>query len=181
MLRIVSWETYGQAAFGRHCRHGHGRAGRPGGVLCRGRQSGHCLVRPPGGCHFFHRPREGADLDALLCPLRRRPPAAGMPEHIAAALCYLLGLITGVLFLVVEPYRSNRLIRFHAFQSVFLSAAWFVVWLAAVILLPGLGFFLVPLLALGFLALWLYLISSTYQGRKVVLPLIGLWAARQAG
>ncbi len=69
-----------------------------------------------------------------------RPPAAGMPEHIAAALCYLLGLITGVLFLVVEPYRSNRLIRFHAFQSVFLSAAWFVVWLAAVILLPGLGF-----------------------------------------
>src|SRR5437867_4021886 len=51
------------------------------------------------------------------------PPAAtsaGLQENMANTLCYLLGLITGVLFLVLEPYNRNRNVRFHAFQSIFL-------------------------------------------------------------
>ena len=44
------------------------------------------------------------------------PPAApvqsaGMTDNVAAALCYLVGLITGVLFLVLEPYNKNRTVR----------------------------------------------------------------------
>src|SRR6202158_5096322 len=55
---------------------------------------------------------------------------AGLTENAAAALCYVLGLITGILFLVLAPYNQNRLIRFHAFQSIFLHVVCIVVWLA---------------------------------------------------
>ena len=38
--------------------------------------------------------------------------------NMAAALSYALGAITGVLFLVLEPYKNNRFVRFHAIQSI---------------------------------------------------------------
>ena len=38
-----------------------------------------------------------------------------MTDNVASALCYVLGLITGILFLVLPPYNRNRSIRFHAF------------------------------------------------------------------
>ena len=59
-------------------------------------------------------------------PLSPRPPA-GMDENVAAALCYLLGVLTGILFLVLEPYNRNPVIRFHAFQSIF-------AWIAAIVI-----------------------------------------------
>ena len=51
------------------------------------------------------------------------PGAAGMTDNAASALCYALGIITGVLFLVLPPYNQNRTVRFHAFQSIFLFVA----------------------------------------------------------
>lgn len=50
-----------------------------------------------------------------------------MSDNLAAALCYVLGFLTGILFLVLEPYNKNKLIRFHAFQSIFLNLALVVV------------------------------------------------------
>src|SRR5580698_8383176 len=51
-------------------------------------------------------------------------PSVGMTDNMAAALCYLFGFITGILFLVLAPYNQDRNIRFHAFQSIFLNIAW---------------------------------------------------------
>ena len=51
------------------------------------------------------------------------PAATGMTDNAASALCYVLGLITGILFLVLAPYNQNKTIRFHAFQSIFMSVA----------------------------------------------------------
>jgi len=42
-------------------------------------------------------------------------------------------------------------------------------------------FFLSPLIGLAFFILWIYLIVSTYQGKTVVLPVIGPLAQQQAG
>ena len=118
------------------------------------------------------------------------PPsaAAGLTDNMAGALCYLGLLITGILFLVLEPYSRNRAIRFHALQSVFLNIAWIVVWFAlsivlGVLHLAGLvfGLFLSPLLWLAFLAIWIYMMVSTYQGKTVVLPVIGPLARQQGG
>lgn len=110
-----------------------------------------------------------------------------MPDNLAGALCYTLLLITGILFLMLAPYSQNRAIRFHAFQSILLNIAWMVVWFAlsvalGILHMAGLvfGLFLSPLLMLAFIGLWIYMIVSTYQGKTVVLPLIGPLAQQKA-
>jgi uncharacterized membrane protein len=109
------------------------------------------------------------------------PAAAGMADNVAGALCYLLGFITGIIFLVVQPYNARREVRFHAFQSIFLSVAWIVLWVVLGIALPSAAYFAVsPLVSLAGLALWLYMMWKTYQNQKVVLPVIGEMAAKQA-
>ena len=40
----------------------------------------------------------------------------GLPENTEAALTYLFGWVTGLIFLLVE--KDNKKIRFHAMQSV---------------------------------------------------------------
>ena len=115
---------------------------------------------------------------------------AGLTMNLAAALSYALGLITGILFLVLEPYKSNRLVRFHAMQSILFSAACIVfsiVWSILVgILVSIAGFWVltvdVPLrllVGLGIFVLWLYLMFQAYSQREYRLPWIGDIAAKQ--
>ena len=113
-----------------------------------------------------------------------------MADNVASTLCYVLGLITGIIFLVLEPYSKNRTVRFHAFQSIFLNVAIIAIDIVAGIvfriLLEILGFFAFlgiifwPIFGLGCLCLWLFLLFSTYQGKTIVLPLIGPLAQKQA-
>jgi uncharacterized membrane protein len=124
------------------------------------------------------------------------PPAApmvqsaGMEENLASALCYLLGILTGVLFLVLEPYKNNRTIRFHAFQSIFMWCAVFAVFIVLTVIgtilamIPVLGWIVAAVLhgvaVLAALGLWLFLMYKAYNKEKFVLPLIGPLAEKQA-
>src|SRR6476646_8688292 len=71
-------------------------------------------------------------------PATPAAPAA-IDENVAAALCYLVGVLTGILFLVLEPYNRNPTIRFHAFQSIFAWIAAMVIGSAVDVLLPHRG------------------------------------------
>ncbi len=98
-------------------------------------------------------------------------------------LCYILGWLTGVLFLVLDPYKSNRNIRFHAFQSIFLNVALiavFIVLSIMVTIIHILGL-LMPLVWLGCFGLYIFLMYKTYNKEKIVLPIIGPLAEKQAG
>jgi uncharacterized membrane protein len=108
-------------------------------------------------------------------------PAAGISDNVASALCYVLGFITGVLFLVLSPYNQNRVIRFHAFQAIFLHLATIVISFAVPFIFQGASMFFAPLLWLGLFALWLYVILKAYQGQKFAIPVIGPLAEKQAG
>ncbi len=109
---------------------------------------------------------------------------------MAGALCYLAGLITGILFLVIAPYNASRTVRFHAFQSIFFSVAWIAIWIVEMIIsaalasIPVLGWLMSLLLwtaiALGGFILWLVLMWKAYQGDRLVLPVIGPLAEKQA-
>ena len=116
--------------------------------------------------------------------------AGGLSDNAASALCYVLGFITGILFLVIAPFNQNKAVRFHAFQSIFLNVAWIAVWVAMTIVgtvLASISFMLATLfglvsllLSLGFLVLWIYMIVKAYQGGRVVLPVVGPLAEKQA-
>ena len=107
-----------------------------------------------------------------------------MADNVASTLCYVLGLITGIIFLVLAPYNKNRAIRFHAFQSIFLHVACIVIWIGLHIVLGIINifglFFLGSLVWLAFFVVWLILLIQTFQGKTVVLPLIGPIAQQQA-
>jgi uncharacterized membrane protein len=113
-----------------------------------------------------------------------------MGDNAAAALCYLLGLVTGILFLVLAPYNQNKNVRFHAFQSIFFHVGVIVVWIGLFILsfilhaIPVLGAVLQLLLflafGLGVFITWLMLMYKAYNNEKLVLPIIGGLAEKQA-
>ena len=118
--------------------------------------------------------------------------SSGLQPNAAAALSYLAGFITGILFLVIEPYKNERFVRFHAFQSIFFNVAWVGLWVAWMILGLVLGavthglfiFIQLPvdlLLTLCGFCIWGYLLYAASQGRTFRLPFIGALAAKQAG
>ena len=101
-----------------------------------------------------------------------QPIATGMADNVASALCYALGLVTGILFLVLTPYNQNKAIRFHAFQSIFLNIAAILLSFAFSIMIGIFHFvgalfalFVGPLIWLAFLVLWLYMMFAAYQGK----------------
>ena len=119
-----------------------------------------------------------------------QPPAgAGMTENMACALCYLLGLITGILFLVLAPYNQSPRVKFHAWQSILAHIAvilifWAVGLSAVVLAFVGLGALVAmlwPLLGLVTFAGWLFLMFKAYNGADIEIPVVAGFARKQSG
>ena len=116
--------------------------------------------------------------------------SAGMSDNAASALCYVLGFITGILFLVLEPYSKNKNVRFHAFQAIFFGVGTMVLWIVLIavsavlshipILGPLLSLLLMLVLWLGALIVWLMLMFKAYNNQRMVLPVIGPLAEKQS-
>src|SRR3954467_12690667 len=71
--------------------------------------------------------------------------SSGLNDNIAGLLAYLF--IPAIIFLVIEPFNKNKLVRFHAFQGLFLG----LVSVAGHIVLsfiPFIGWALLPLFSL---------------------------------
>ena len=128
--------------------------------------------------------------NSTYVPPSAAPPlsAPGLARNVACALCYLLGFITGIIFLVLSPYNRDRLVRFHAFQSIFLSVALFVIDIilgifSGILWAAHAGPLVLVLWRLYQLATilgWLYLMYSAYSNRKIVIPVVGPLAEKQA-
>ncbi len=130
-------------------------------------------------------PKCGATLDGGECgrcslPAPEQPPDPIIADNIASALCYLLLGITGMLLLFLEPYRHNRRVRFHAFQAIFVNLAIIVVWVGISFTGRSVALLLSPLFMLGCLVLWLALMWTAWQNERLVLPVIGPMAEKQA-
>jgi uncharacterized membrane protein len=123
-------------------------------------------------------------------PAAPQIPGEVFSERAACALAYALWALSGVLFLVIEPYNRSRMVRFHAFQSIYLSLAIFAGWFAALLtvlilrLIPIAGPLVAPAIIYAFglavLGVWIGMILRTLQGVEQRLPLIGTWAAKTA-
>lgn len=126
-------------------------------------------------------------------PPGQRPPAAsqsstGLDPKLAGLLCYILGLITGLIFFLIE--KSNDVVRFHAAQSIVFCGSVIVLWIVLMILgliltsiswtLGNLYGLLTLLVWLGLFVVWVVLLIKGYSGTKWKLPVIGDLAERMA-
>ena len=94
----------------------------------------------------------------------------GIKPNVAALLAYLLGFVTGLIFLLVE--KNNKFVRFHALQSVVVFGVIFAAqWIFSFI--PGVGIIISGLLSILSVVLWIVLMVKGYQGEKYKLPWAG--------
>ena len=117
---------------------------------------------------------------------------SGLPENIAALLSYVLGWITGLVFLLIDkrPY-----VRFHAAQSivVFLGLQIVQAMLGPIFGIGWwfggggywstftLGTLLLNLISFLTLVLWIVLMLKAFQGVRFKVPLAGDIAESVAG
>ena len=118
--------------------------------------------------------------------------STGMTNNVAGCLCYLLGWVTGLIFLLIDPYKNDRSVRFHAFQSIFYDVGVFALWMAlwivgGILTVITRGFFGPVMFLVGILFFFAFiggkvlLMVKAYQNQQFKLPFIGDLAAKQAG
>lgn len=114
-------------------------------------------------------------------PVMTAPQAGtGLQKNVAGLLCYVLGWITGIIFLLIE---KDRFVRFHAVQSIItFGALQLVQFLLSWIIFPllwrslALGFLATLLnfvLGVGTFALWILLMVKAYNNQMYKLPFAG--------
>jgi uncharacterized membrane protein len=106
-----------------------------------------------------------------------------MADNLACTLAYIpgAGLIIAIIFLVVAPYSQKKRIRFDAWQSILVHAAWMVAVGVFNALLPWhVAYRLDRLLHLAMVILLVFLMWKAYQNERIVLPLAGPFADKQA-
>jgi uncharacterized membrane protein len=102
--------------------------------------------------------------------MEQKDTALGVSQNLAGLLTYVLGFITGILFLILE--KENTYVRFHAMQSTIVFGALFII---NIILgfIPVLGWILSLLLSLAALVLWIVLMLKAFQGEMYKVPYAG--------
>jgi uncharacterized membrane protein len=115
---------------------------------------------------------------------RARGTVGALPEPVAGALAYFL--VPTIVFLLIEPYKGNRFVRFHSFQCLGLCLVGLVV--GAMLRVAGYALFFIPALgrllfllvsmvvSLALVAIWVVLIVKALQGETFKLPLVGPFA-----
>ena len=112
--------------------------------------------------------------------------ALGLDPNVAAGLAYIpicaVGLIMSIIIIVTD--KTNKLARFHAFQSLLLAAVWIVLYIVVVVIVgvaaaanSGILTILASLLwfvvILGFLGAMIFCCIKAFMGQIVKLPIIG--------
>lgn len=114
----------------------------------------------------------------------------GLSPNAAAAISYLT-IIPSIIFLVIEPYKDMKLVKFHSIQNIALTVVMVATFIVLAILSAILGIVIPVIGGLLFLFLdfavgavffvaWLMAIIKASKGDYFKLPFIGAFAAKQA-
>ena len=110
--------------------------------------------------------------------------STGLEANVAGLLCYVLGWVTGLIFILIE--KENKFVRFHAMQSIVtfgtITAASIVLSILGLIPFIGVVFDIINWI-IGVLAfvLWIVLMVKAAQGTMYKLPWAGNVAEKYVG
>ncbi len=124
-------------------------------------------------------------------PLMTRPaavpadPLSGVSPRTLSILCYVpvMGWIASVIVLGARRFRTDLALRFHAFQGLYIFAAWLLVdWGIQPLFnsLPHHVFRLDHLLQAILIGVWIFMLIKTSHGKAYSLPILGELAHRSA-
>ncbi len=104
--------------------------------------------------------------------------STGLAANVAGLLCYVLGWISGLVFILIE--RESKFVRFHAIQSIYVFGT---LTIASIVLgwIPIIGGVLGWLISALAFILWIILMIKAYQGTMYKLPWAGNLAEKRAG
>jgi uncharacterized membrane protein len=144
---------------------------------------GKCGSSVPDGAPFC--PQCGAAVAAPAAVAPGPVAGTGLQENVAGLLCYLLGWLTGIIFLLID---KRPFVRFHAAQSIVVFGALSVIhWVLSLAFLGsgfygfGLWFMIVRLIDLISLIAWIVLMVMAYQGKMFEVPIAAPIAKNIAG
>jgi uncharacterized membrane protein len=128
-----------------------------------------------GGAAFC--PKCGASQTASAVPMATAPAASseGLAENVAGLLCYAVGWLTGIIFLLID---KRPFVKFHAAQSIVVFGALMVLRIGFGIVMGiggfvGFGLWAVVSMVLGLLTviLWILLMIKAYQHELFRVPI----------
>ncbi|MGH9727212.1 MAG: DUF4870 domain-containing protein [Candidatus Acidiferrales bacterium] len=116
----------------------------------------------------------------------------GLSENAAGLLCYVLGWITGLIFLLID---KRPFVRFHAAQSLVTFGALHIITIILAMAFIGGGFFggafswsafgfwavILGIIKLGCLILWIVCMVKAYQHERFRVPFAANIADQIAG
>jgi uncharacterized membrane protein len=114
------------------------------------------------------------------------PPTAGIDENVAGLLCYVLGWLTGIIFLLID---KRPFVRFHAAQSIVVFGGLTILRIGLIFMggmtggIIGYGMLgiLSMILGLAMLVLWILLMFKAYQHELFKVPIAAPIAENIAG
>jgi len=112
-------------------------------------------------------------------------PLSGLTPRTASILCYIptIGWIPAVIVLAARKFRGDHVVRFHAFQGLYLFAAWLVVsWVIhpLALTLPDHFVRVDHVLEAFLLGVSIFMMVKASHDETYVLPIIGELAQRSA-
>lgn len=134
-----------------------------------------CGAENPEGAKFCS--KCGAGLGTSVAASPEAESSTGLSANVAGLLSYVLGWITGIIFVVLE--KKSTFVKFHAWQSIMTFG---VLTVAQLVLgwIPFVGWILSILIGILMFVLWLILIIQAGTGKMWKVPGAGDWAERQA-
>ncbi len=111
-------------------------------------------------------------------------PARSLPDyfstldpHTATTLCYIpfLGGVFSIFVLAAERFRRDNLVRFHAFQGLYLFVVWLIhAWVIEDILFSAFpsAYLISRTIRLSLTAAWVYMLYKTSQREMVRIPFL---------
>ena len=105
--------------------------------------------------------------------------STGLDANVAGLLCYVLGWVSGLVFILIE--RESKFVRFHAIQSIYVFGVLTIAYIILRWIPPIIGFELVWLIRLLWIILLILLMIKAYQGTRYKLPWSGDLAEKRVG
>ena len=106
----------------------------------------------------------------------------GLSPRTAMLLCYIpwAGWIASVAILATQRFRNDQRVRFHAFQGLYMFAAWILLDWATSIMFPIRGFpgAISGLFHLAMFIAWIVVLSKVAQGQDFRVPVLADLADR---